>query len=1182
MEKKKGTRLGSIIIATMMLTGAFFVISSSPVSADGVPYTYSVINGEAVITAYIGTEGAVVIPSTLGGYPVTGIGASAFSNPDGFSVTSITIPNSVTSIDVYAFDGCSNIKSIIMVNGLVDIGTGAFEGCSAVVSLTVPDSVTSIDSYSFYACTALSSLTLGSGLLSIGDHAFEECYSLLSLTVPNKVTSIGVSAFSDCSSLTSATISDSVLNVGKFAFFGCNALTTVTFGRGLSNIGGGVFYGCIHLTSITFLGMVAPTIDGSSAPNNNLTLWLPENKYARVGHAYAASNFPAPGNTFYGLMMDTNVAPVAPGPPTGLSATSNDGSVTLSWTAPSWNGGSSVIDYRIYRGVTSSGETYLGNTGSGGTLSFSDVNLIDGHTYYYQVSAVTSSGEGAKCSEIAGTPTATLSVPQNLHVAAGDGQVILSWTAPASTGGSPIDYYIVYQDGIDVGHDTGTSATVTGLNDAQTYGFALAAHNSAGPGPRTAVVSAAPVQTQTIPGAPTGLTATAGDGLVVLTWTAPVNSGGTPVDYYLLLVNGTIGLNHYPTTTATLTGLANGRTYSFTVIAHNNIGTSVQSKMVTVTPFAAMTVPDPPTGLAALPGDGLVSLSWSAPGSNGGSPVDYYLVYVDGVAIPDQCGTNSTIVSNLTNGQMYSFTVAAHNAVGMGNGSSAATSTPFPTTTIPDAPGGLTVVPGDGQVILSWNAPNGDGGAAIDYYVVYQDSNDTCHANGTSSTITGLTNGQSSVFAIAAHNAMGIGARSSAVAATPSTTVTVPDVPNGITAMPGDGQVKLFWSSPGNNGGADIDYYLVYVDGVALPENFTNDSAIVSGLTNGQSYNFTVAAHNVAGLGMNSTDLTVAPSSTVTVPGAPSGLTGVAGNGLVSLSWSSPGSNGGAFIDNYLIYLDGNVITHLNATSKTITGLTNGYSYNFTVAAHNLVGVGSQSSAINVTLSSNSTVPGAPVNLTFTPGDGLIALMWTAPASNGGDIIDYYVVYQDGNDLSHVTGTSITITGLTNGNPYNFTVAAHNLVGVGEQAPWVTVSLISSSQTPGMPTNLTVIPGDGLVTASWTAPTNPGTSQIDYYIVYQNGADVGHPNGTEITITGLTNGVEYLFEVAAHNSVGIGNQSATQTGTPIGLVTNGTNTTDPMDQGHNRIDWASIVGSVGLLVAAMLDAVVVVKWVRKK
>jgi len=297
MEKIKGTRLGSIIIVTIMLTGAFFVISSSPVAADSNNlYTYSVINGEAVISEYTGTGGAVVIPSTLGGYPVTSIGASAFSNAAGLLVTSITIPNSVTSIDVYAFDGCSSIKSITMVNGLVEIGTGAFEGCSSVVSLTVPDSVTSIDSYSFYACTSLSSLTLGSGLLSIGDHAFEECYSLLSLTVPNRVTSIGISTFSDCSSLTSATISDSVLNVGKFAFFGCNALTTVTFGRGLSNIGGGVFYGCIHLTSITFLGMVAPTIDGSSAPNNNLTVWLPENKYARVGHAYAASNFPAPGN----------------------------------------------------------------------------------------------------------------------------------------------------------------------------------------------------------------------------------------------------------------------------------------------------------------------------------------------------------------------------------------------------------------------------------------------------------------------------------------------------------------------------------------------------------------------------------------------------------------------------------------------------------------------------------------------------------------------------------------------------------------------------------------------------------------------------------------------------------------------------------------------------------------------
>ena len=1183
MKNKKGTRLGSIVIVIMMLTGAFFVASSAPVSAaqDGA-YTYSVINNMAVISAYTGTGGAVVIPSMLGGYSVTSIGALAFNNAAGFLVTSITIPSSVTSIDIYAFDGCSSLRSITMVNGLLDIGTGAFEGCSSVVSLTVPDSVTRIGSFSFYACTALSTLTLGSGLLSVGDHAFEECTSLLSLTIPNKVTNIGESAFSECSSLVSVTISDSVLNVGKFAFFDCNVLTTVTFGRNLANIGGRMFFNCIHLTSITFLGLVAPTIDGSSAPNIDRTAWLPANQYAVVGHAYAASNFPAPGYTFNGLMMDTNVATVIPGPPTGLSATSGDAKVTLSWTAPSWNGGASISDYKVYRGPSSSSKTYLANTGSGGTLTFSDVNLINGQTYYYQVSAVTSYGEGPRCSEIAGTPTATLSVPLDLQVIAGDGQVSLSWTAPGSIGGSAIDYYIIYQDGIDVVHNASTSVTVPGLNNAQTYGFAVAAHNSVGVGPRTAVVSAAPAQTQTIPGVPTGLTVTAGDGQVVLSWSAPVNNGGASIDYYLVLINGTASPDRYTTDSATFTGLSNGHTYSFTVIAHNLIGTSVQSSTVTATPFATMTVPDLPTGLRALPGDGQVVLSWSVPDSNGGSPIDYYLVSVDGVAGPDHYSTNSTAIPHLINGQMYSFTVAAHNVVGMSAESSAVASTPTPATTIPDVPTGLTVIPGDGQIRLSWIVPSSDGGAAIDYYVVYQDGNDAYHVNESSKTITGLTNGQSFVFAIAAHNAMGTGARSLTVSAMPSTTVTVPDVPTGISAMPGDGQIKLFWSAPGNNGGADIDYYLVYVDGVALPENFTNNSAFVSGLINGQSYNLTVAAHNVAGLGVNSSVMSIAPSSTMTVPGVPSGLSGEAGNGLVSLSWSAPGSNGGALIDNYIIYQDGDVIAHLNATSKIITGLTNGFSYNFTVAAHNAVGIGERTSAINVTLPSGATVPGAPTNMTMTPGDGLIELSWTAPNANGGDTIDYYLVYQDGDDISHVAGTSITITGLTNGYPYNFTVAAHNLAGIGEPAPSVTASLISSSQAPGMPTNLTITPGDGLVTASWTAPTSSGSTEIDYYIVYQNGVDVGHPNGTTANVTGLTNGVEYIFEVAAHNSVGIGNQSATRTGTPIGPVDNGTNSTSPLDQGYGHYDVAANVGSVLLLMAAILGAVFVVERFRKK
>jgi len=639
MEKKIGTCLRSIMIVTLILTGAFFVVSPSPVSAaQSGDYTYTIANGSAAVTAYTGTGGAITIPSSLGGCAVTSIGPSAFNNAAGLLVKSVVIPDGVTSIGSYAFEGCSALTSIKFGSGLVDIGSGAFEGCSAVVSLTVPNSVTTIESYSFYACTGLSSITLGSGLVSIGDHAFDGCSGLTSLTVPGNVLTIGTSAFDGCSSLTSVVISNNVQTIGNFAFYGCSSLTTVTIGSGVINIGSSIFYGCDMLTSITFLGLVAPT--------NVASYWLPLNSMDTLGHAYAASNFPSPGNTFYGLMMDTTIDPAVPGAPAGLAASTTDARVVLTWSAPSSSGGSSVTDYRIYRGTTSAGEAYIGHTGTGSTLTYADTGLTDGISYYYQVTAVNSYGEGIKCKEITSMPVAPLSAPSNLLITAGDGQASLSWTAPSSIGIYPIDYYVIYQDGVDVKHPTGTSATITGLNDGQTYSFAVAAHNSGGNGPISGVVTTTPVAPKTVPGVPTGLAANPGNALVALTWSAPASNGGAAIDYYTVLVDGVARTDHCLTRSANISSLTNGHQYSFTVSAHNIVGTGLPSSAVISTPVAPVTVPGAPLNLTAMPGNGQVALSWSAPASNGGAAVDYYLVYIDGVVGSSHFATSAATTTD--------------------------------------------------------------------------------------------------------------------------------------------------------------------------------------------------------------------------------------------------------------------------------------------------------------------------------------------------------------------------------------------------------------------------------------------------------------------------------------------------------------------------------------------------------
>ena len=125
----------------------------------------------------------------------------------------------------YAFYENTNITSVVIPNCVTSIGNSAFRDCSSLRSITIPESVTSIEYYAFYYCTSLTSITIPESVTSIGSRAFWQCSSLTSITIPDSVTSIGDSAFYSCYSLTSITIPDSVTSIGGDAFSGCSTLT---------------------------------------------------------------------------------------------------------------------------------------------------------------------------------------------------------------------------------------------------------------------------------------------------------------------------------------------------------------------------------------------------------------------------------------------------------------------------------------------------------------------------------------------------------------------------------------------------------------------------------------------------------------------------------------------------------------------------------------------------------------------------------------------------------------------------------------------------------------------------------------------------------------------------------------------------------------------------------------------
>ena len=180
---------------------------------------------------------------------ITSIGDYAFAACT--SLTSVTIPESVTSIGDYAFDYCTSLTSITIPESVTSIGDHAFAYCESLTSITIPDAVTSIGDKAFYECTSLSSVTIGSGVTNIGSSAFYGCSSLKKITIPDAVTAIGSSAFRDCSNLTSITIPDGVTSIDNSTFYECTSLKSITLPANLTTIGTKAFYDCTSLTSIT-------------------------------------------------------------------------------------------------------------------------------------------------------------------------------------------------------------------------------------------------------------------------------------------------------------------------------------------------------------------------------------------------------------------------------------------------------------------------------------------------------------------------------------------------------------------------------------------------------------------------------------------------------------------------------------------------------------------------------------------------------------------------------------------------------------------------------------------------------------------------------------------------------------------------------------------------------------------
>ena len=770
-------------------------------------------------------------------------------------------------------------------------------------------------------------------------------------------------------------------------------------------------------------------------------------------------------------------------------------------------------------------------------------SLTNGTTYHVQVRAGNEKGYGdwsPSATTVAGKPDA-VAAPK---LEAGVGQVRVNWDAPADRGSAITDYDLQYRsctascttstptwgDWTDVSHTgTGRNATISSLTDGTSYQVQVRATNARGTGPWSPHASI----TVGVPAPPAAPTLASGNGSLTAGWTAPTNNGDAITDYDVqycstscTTASNWTDAGHTGTGTSATISLTNGTAYQVQVRAANARGTGAWSPSATDTPGRPQQSSAP---TLSTPAERQIHATWTATTANGLGVTDYDVQYssdsgttwTEWNASNTSTTTNATI-TGLTPNTSYQVQVRAESSAGAGAWSTSTSATTL--TSAPDAPAAPQLsagtTGGTQSLTVTWTAPADNGSAITDYNVQYSSDGGTTWtewnasntSTTTSATITGLTANTSYQVQVRATNGRGDSpwsASATALVGAPAQIATP-------TLTASAGQLAVAWTAPADNGAAINDYDVRYrtlgTSSWVLYDDLRYDSGTL-GIPSPTSDTVDGPSGNPLDIGeLNSA---LHPNTIVR---------------------KSLGGNAGVYqikhdVDKLVFYFYDAARTGTGTTTLELRHHTD--EPTSTTLHTDGRALGSSAKTGDSTNPLKTYIIDKTIKSTSAQPLSADSYFWLESSSS---LTFHRPIIRLDVDLKS-TGTSHTITGLTNGVAYEVQVRAGNSRGDGS---WSASTQATMPSQPAAPAAPALTPGNKSLGVTWSSPADNGSSITDFDVQYSSDSGATwtewKPSSTSTesadTITGLTNGTEYQVQVRATNAVGDSPWSASATATP--------------------------------------------------